>query len=345
MSLLSKSTTALIALSLVILCALPGFLTLSRTSPQGIGLQLGNGLSQRLYEARFDKAFPLRKEAQAAWAALRLSLFREVADGAVLGHNGWLFTAEEFVEPTLEIDPIGALQHAQSTLAAADIALLVLLVPDKARIMADKLPVTRSRLFEARYETSLQTLADLNIQTLDLRPTFSGFSDTTPAFMRSDTHWSPQGAAAVAQTTANAAQGTVASQSQFETLATGVTAFEGDLFSFAETGRWKPIVGPVAETIKTYESHSASAENFGLLDDISTPIALVGTSFSARPDFHFEGFLKSAFQADVVNHSQIGRGPFAPMEQFLTTLTTHSSVPDLVIWEIPERYLPTGAHQ
>ncbi|MEN0001344.1 MAG: alginate O-acetyltransferase, partial [Pseudomonadota bacterium] len=66
-----------------------------------------------------------------------------------------------------------------------------------------------------------------------------------------------------------------------------------------------------------------------------------GTSYSAVPAFHFEGFLKQALSADVVNAAAIGQGPFKPMEDFLVTLDALTTPPSQVIWEIPERYLKT----
>jgi len=126
---------------------------------------------------------------------------------------------------------------------------------------------------------------------------------------------------------------------RFETLRLGPRDFEGDLVAFADTGFWRPWVGPVFEQIETFETRSLDAGDLGLFDEVDTPVALVGTSFSAREDFHFVGFLKSALGADVVSFAMEGHGPFVPMGRFLNGDALASAPPKLVIWEIPERYL------
>jgi alginate O-acetyltransferase complex protein AlgJ len=69
------------------------------------------------------------------------------------------------------------------------------------------------------------------------------------------------------------------------------------------------------------------------------PVTLVGTSYSANPDWHSEGFLKEALQADVLNMADEGQGPFTVMDKYLETDAWKSSPPELIIWEMPERYL------
>jgi alginate O-acetyltransferase complex protein AlgJ len=67
-------------------------------------------------------------------------------------------------------------------------------------------------------------------------------------------------------------------------------------------------------------------------------VALVGTSFSAKSDWNFLGFLQNALAAEVLNFSAEGQGPFAPMQTFLASDTFKNTPPKLVIWEIPVRY-------
>ena len=107
------------------------------------------------------------------------------------------------------------------------------------------------------------------------------------------------------------------------------------------TVRFRHRVGPADEAIDTFESTvNASADLFG---DAPLPVALIGTSYSAKREFHFEGFLKHALQADVLNASLVGQGPFAPMDTFLADLDALSTPPSLVLWEIPERFLTSSS--
>lgn len=65
------------------------------TTPIGhAGSNLADGSYQRAYEHRFEERLPTAHSAAQVLAALRLALFEEVAEGAVLGSEGWLFTAE-----------------------------------------------------------------------------------------------------------------------------------------------------------------------------------------------------------------------------------------------------------
>ena len=84
----------------------------------------------------------------------------------------------------------------------------------------------------------------------------------------------------------------------------------------------------------------ATASEFDLFADIPEPeVALVGTSYSANPDWNFEGFLKLSLNRDVVNFATEGEGPIVPMLNFLERYLQELPALELVVWEIPERYL------
>ena len=87
---------------------------------------------------------------------------------------------------------------------------------------------------------------------------------------------------------------------------------------------------------KTYSPQSGQDALFG---DAALPVTLVGTSYSANKLWHFEGHLKTAMQADILNMADEGQGPFATMRAWLDSGNFKSNKPRLVIWEMPERYL------
>ncbi|MEM9046995.1 MAG: hypothetical protein AAGC81_20135 [Pseudomonadota bacterium] len=99
-----------------------------------------NGAYQRGYESRFEGSVPGQTLAGSAWAAIRWGLFREASDGAIVGQNGWLFTTEEFREPETARDFLSELETAKAILTEAGIALIPVVVPDKARMQAQHLP-------------------------------------------------------------------------------------------------------------------------------------------------------------------------------------------------------------
>jgi alginate O-acetyltransferase complex protein AlgJ len=282
---------------------------------------------------RFERSIPTHKQSAAIWAAARWALFTETSTGAVAGRDGWLFTAEEFCEPADVRDLGEELRRASAILASRSIQLIPVIVPDKARMQADRLPRARSEDFASRYDLALQMIATAKLPVIDLRPALN-FGQS---YMRTDTHWSPEGAQRSAEEIAAAISYIGIARASVETKANGTQVFEGDLLSFAATGAFRGIVGPAAEVIQTYETNVAAAT--GLFGEAVIPVALVGTSYSAKAEFHFHGFLMQALEADVLNASVVGQGPFAPMDSFLAELEQLASPPSLVIWEIPERYL------
>lgn len=294
---------------------------------------LAQGGYQRGYEKRFEQSLPTYDGAVDLWAALRWGLLNEPASGAIAGRDGWLFTAEEFTAPKAPRDLPYELQRAAATLAANDITLLPIVIPDKARMQANRLPRGRSAAFSSRYDRVLEDITTAGLKAIDLRPVLAA----ADSFMRTDSHWSPQGAQRVAQLIAAQLPIVDLPKTEVQTQIKGEYPFDGDLLTFVNTGRFRPIVGPHPEPITSYET--IVAETGGLFDEAQVPVVLVGTSFSAKPDFHFDGFLKQALQTDVLNLSRVGQGPFAPMDSYLTDLGTLTPPPSLVIWEIPERYL------
>lgn len=315
------------------------FTTFSRTEVGDVTSGWGDGAYQRGFESRFEKALPTYETSASLWAATRWLLFNETANGAVASQDGWLFTAEEFTEPATEIDFDSELRRVAETLAAYQIGLVPIIIPDKARMYSDRLARPRSGGFQNRYDRALATIGEAGLLTIDLRPVLS----REDSFMRTDTHWSPEGAKSVAKAIASSLISFQFDRVQVSTNKIGERPFEGDLLAFVATGPFRGILGPTPETISIYETVIES--RLGLFDDASLPVALVGTSYSAKPDFHFEGFLKDALRTDLLNASAVGRGPFLPMEEFLNEISQLSTLPTSVIWEIPERYISIRNHE
>ncbi|MCG7493019.1 hypothetical protein [Thalassobius sp. Cn5-15] len=331
-----RFAAAFLALTLV-----PGVWTLSHTPVADLtrpSAALLSGSAQRGYEQRFEQTFPLRDLARHSWTAFKIAALREVSEGAVLGLNDTLFTTEELAAPAPHPDFVTYLAMTKDKLSDHGITLFPVIVPDKARMMATELGRARSSQYQARYDLLLDQIASAGLQSIDLRPALS----VSNSYMRTDTHWSPEGAAAAASAIATKIADLIPDHTTFRTSRTGTQTFRGDLIAFADAGPWQARVGPAAEQITTYQTEAVAPQTLGLFDAAPPPVALVGTSFSERADFHFLGFLKTKLRADVLSYAQAGRGPFTPMEQFLAQLTgasTADETPHIVIWEIPERYI------
>jgi alginate biosynthesis protein AlgX len=68
-------------------------------------------------------------------------------------------------------------------------------------------------------------------------------------------------------------------------------------------------------------------------DEPIPQVALVGSSFSANPAYHFAGFLQQHLQTDVLNVSLAGGGYDGAMTQYLPSEVFQKSPPKLLIWE------------
>ena len=297
----------------------------------------------------FDAAVPFREKAVAWFASLRYDLFGEGYPGVLVGSDGWLFTTEEF-EPSLSArngyldgPAADALAAARDALAERGIALVVALVPAKARVYADRLGAyALPEAIERRYRNALSTLAGLSISTIDLDAAFGAARAEGPGpelFQRSDTHWTPAGAAVAARAVAEGVGRLSVALPAMRVEAADAPASEreGDLMAYLPKrgGARRPL--PPPETLPGYDTFVDSGA--GLFGAQEIPVALVGTSYSAEPAWHFDGFLKRELGTDVINLASSGEGPFKTMAAAIAGGELERNGVRLVVWEIPERYI------
>ena len=165
-------------------------------------------------------------------------------------------------------------------------------------------------------------------------------------FLATDTHWTVEGARAVAAAVAADTQVAALAPSETAYVAEPEAAktFAGDLVSYVTSDALAPHVGLAPETVTPYRAVAAvegdgAAAVLDLFGDTGGDAAdLVGTSYSANPDWSFAEALKIEMARDVINHATEGQGPFAPMAAYLDRLDP-AAPPALVLWEIPVRYL------
>lgn len=301
------------------------------------------GDAQAKIEATYAQDHWLNALSVATVGAVRFAVFSEGASGVQIGKEGWLYSTEELTrdpDAARRTDTAAArVSQVQANLAARGVHLLPILIPDKAEIYGAFLDANHAQHSKARRETFGKALAARDVLFWDVASAFDVAKSSAPVFMKDDTHWSPTGARVAAETTA-----AVVGQLPIELGKAAVTTvlgrtvpFDGDLLRFVPTGTWRSLVGPAQEQISTW--HTDVETQGGLFGDATPDVALVGTSFSARDTFNFLGFLQQSLSADVVNFAQEGRGPFAPMEDFLASEFLQTTPPKLVIWEIPVRYV------
>ena len=315
-----------------------GVAAATNTDFRAAGLSPVGGHYQRAVETRFGDAIPLRDQAIHAWNAIQYGVFEQVSPKIFIAEQDWLFTAEEFQLPSSAYVFETELETAIASAAEHGFQLIPVIIPDKARVYDEMLDHARTEDIARRYAQVQAILAGHDLQAIDLAALLKKHREDAHTFMRTDTHWSPHGAEIVAQQIASVLEDWVVSPAPFQTEVMLNQPFRGDLTAFVDLGPYSDFLGFDAERINIATTHSIT-EEVGLFDDITVPIALVGTSFSAREDFNFAGFLQQYTGLGVVNFATEGQGPFVPMHAFLTSETLASSPPSIVVWELPERYI------
>lgn len=301
-----------------------------------------DGSLQVVYEQRFDDANPLQNIAVSTISALRWGLFGQGTPDLVVGRDGWLFTAEDF-QNDADFEPrfnaaIDQVAHVNAVLAAQGIKLLIVALPDKAEVYHDKLGFARSERVAMRHRHFVRDVQSTGAAIVDGFAALQAGRAQQETFQRDDTHWSSFGAKMVAAQIADRIQtyDLDLSHAEVTTTYTGSQPHDGDLLQFTDTGMWRAFVGPDQSTIAQYETTVVSSG--GLFGDAAVEVALVGTSYSARTEWHFVDHLQTALQSEVVSFATAGEGPFAPMSEMLNADEFKENPPKIVIWEIPTRY-------
>ncbi|MCG8481242.1 MAG: hypothetical protein MI724_19260 [Spirochaetales bacterium] len=297
------------------------------------------------FDDSLEELHPLRTPALRLITLLRYQLFRQGSGEVVVGREGWLYTEEELRWDERDLQRVEhRLDWVVDAVRLTDerARIVVLLLPSKARVRPE--PLSRSAQSLAahpRYEHALAAFRDRGIPVVDGRPALEG-----DRFFRRDTHWRPEGAVAAAEAVGELVA--VSFPSRFvDALATDEytlrwdqpTNLAGDLMNFVPLGPLASNIGLGPETYRPLRVEALGGEALGLFDTPDIPVTLVGTSFSADPRWGFEDALRFVLSADVLNVAEAAAGPFVPMASYLSSDTIREIPPQLLIWEIPERYL------
>lgn len=311
-----------------------------------------DGSWTRAFERHFNRELLIHDPAAQAWNSLRFDLFQEAHPAVLVGQDGWLFLAEDLRTELRGTGQTRAhlqeIQTVRDQLRAADTRLVVVLVPAKATTYEDHLGhYVLPRSVKTRYGSSWQGISDLGIPVVNLPPVFARARSAGDVFLRTDLHWTPHGAAQAAQATARLVRDTFPDlafpTTRFASRTLPPRPFEGNLVRYLPNSRGRRglTVGP--EPFVGAITTSAATSSTGLLGEASVPVALVGTSFSADPQWNFAGFLKEALQTQVLNAGVPGKSPFEAMTRYLQSSEFETQPPQLLVWEIPERYLSASA--
>ncbi|ROL71659.1 alginate O-acetyltransferase [Pseudomonas vranovensis] len=310
-----------------------------------------DGKLAKAAETHYDEQFPLKRIGTNLWAALDFKLFNEGRPGVVLGREHWLFSDEEF-KPVANSDQyeqenLALIRGVRDTLQQHGVQLVLAIVPAKVRLYPEYVgEQTPASLHADLYNEFHAQARQAGVFAPDLLAPLQEAKARGQVFLRTDTHWTPMGAEVVAQHLAAA----VARQTllngepqQFVTEQRQSAPYKGDLTNFLPLDPLFSNLLPPPDTLQQRSTRPAEAEGESgdaLFADSEIPVALIGTSYSANPNWNFLGALQQALRSDVVNYAEDGHGPLLPMLKYLQTDAFKNSAPQVLIWEFPERYLP-----
>ncbi|WP_166365487.1 alginate O-acetyltransferase [Pseudomonas akapageensis] len=310
-----------------------------------------NGRWAKAVETHYDDEFPIKRLGTNLWAALDFKLFNEGRPGVVLGRDQWLFSDEEFKpiagSDQFEQENVALIQGVLDTLKQHGVQLVLAIVPAKARLypeyIGEQVPAT---LHTDLYQEFHAQARQAGIFAPDLLTPLQQAKDRGQVFLRTDTHWTPMGAEVVAQHLGQAIAELMPLSGEpqhFVTEAQQSTPYKGDLTSFLPLDPLFSDLLPAPDNLQQRTTRAAEANadsGDALFADNEIPVALIGTSYSANPNWNFVGALQQALASDVVNYAENGHGPLLPMLKYLQTDAFKNSPPQVLIWEFPERYLP-----
>lgn len=347
----SRKLTACIFISIVLVL---GGLSLNALSDYGFSRELDpvTGELARDLESHYDEGFPVRDLGTNLWAAINYTVFDEGRPGVTLGKQGWLFTDEEIYpgseSPGIVTDNLQRVSAVAAYLRAEGVPLAILVVPSKARVYAEKLgQKSPAPVMGSLYHRFQKHLASEQIVAPDLLANLTDARDRgEQVFLRTDTHWTPQGAEVFARHAAGQIKALFPEQSweqtRFVTALGETRRHEGDLLTYLPLKPLFPSLGPEPDTLterSTGPENGADASAESLFAENTAGLVLVGTSYSANPLWDFPGALKRYLGRDLINVADEGKGPFQPMTEYLRSDEFRNHPPELVVWEFPERYL------
>lgn len=303
------------------------------------------------FQAEFDRQSLLFTPATNLWGVIEYTLFRQGRSGVLVGEDDWLYSREEFVYPAREADAAQNLAANLSEVARLDaklhgqgVELVVALLPAKARIYPEHLG--RYRLPAGplgRYREALTGWRERGVTAVGLERPLLAAKVEGDVFLRTDTHWTPFGAAVAAAAVAEAVERRHSfpwlHDASFETRREEEVALRGDLAQFLPLGPLYETVGPPDDRLRLISTESTTSAGNDLFAAVEIPVVLIGTSYSEDDRWNFAGALRQSLGSDVLVAAERGRGPYAPMIEYLESEAFRSSPPEMVLWEIPERYL------
>lgn len=305
------------------------------------------GRSTGAIEKQLDQKLPARTALIAAANSVRYLLTGSAGEQVRTGRDGWLFLADELrfeARGNTQLQVRAALLGSTARrLDQQGVKLVVALVPDKARVYSSKLAGRHYPEYNSsRYQDALSALQIQGVTVVDLLQPLALAATQGDVYYRTDTHWNQNGAQVAAQTVAQEVKriGLELEKTTFSSSRGNPVERSGDLIRLMGLEGAPKVLGPRPDVEALVVTRQTSADNaVGLFGDSLVPVVLTGTSYSLRGNFH--GFLQQALSAKVLNAAKDGGGFLQATTQYLNDEAFRSARPKVLVWEIPERFLPS----
>ncbi|WP_296425500.1 hypothetical protein [Yoonia sp.] len=244
---------------------------------------------------------------------------------------------------------VAQMAELSQALAANGTTLIFVPVPTKSVTMPGYLPTDVERYgFDLEIATEvhldiLRRLGAAGVVTVDARDAMIDMPDGELAFFKADFHWSAAGARqtaiAIAETIRGLPEYADLDPTLFETVPLEVgVAFSG-MRRILQSRCLTTL--PEAETmtyltsqVQSLDLDSGGLDLFGESAN-TTPIVLLGTSFSDSLINNFPGFLAEYAQLEVVNYALTGGNQYGSITSYLTSTEFEEAPPRFLIWENP----------
>jgi len=315
----------------------------------------------RSYEAALEDESWLAQLTRPWMQYLQFLTLGDLGDKALLGRQGWCFyrpgvdyvTQRPPSHPPPS-DPLPAILHFRDQLAARNIALLILPVPNKESVHpAQLVRRARGRSLGPSHETQslLERLRQNHVEVVDLLAHYSPeslqFGEPQDWYLTQDSHWSPAGLQMAAQVVAAQilSHGWINHNHTTYDLQPRMLSRRGDVLQMLASPSLQALFAP--ETISTLQVvHRKSQELYA--DDPASQVLVLGDSFlrifqSDEPGA--AGFLAHLARelgqpvASIVNDG----GASTLVRQELHRRPSLLDRKRVVVWEFVERDIRFGA--
>lgn len=309
-------------------------------------LDFAEGRTTGSLEKQMDHKLPARTNFIAFANGLRYALTGGAGEQVRSGRGDWLFLTDEIrFFPDARSNLLSRMQllgDLARKLGAQGVKLVVVLVPDKARVYEDRLSNGRYPAYNrSRYADALAALNEQGVAVVDLLSPLRRGAIQSDVYYHSDTHWNQAGAIIAAQAVAMAVGSKTLDSPRtiFVTKQAGDAVIRsGDLIRLMGVEELPRPFRPAADTeVVATTTQGSSDSSSALFGDAFVPVVLSGTSYSLRGNFH--GYLQQALSVKVLNTAQDGGGFLQAMTAYLTDDAFRTSRPKILVWEIPERFV------